>query len=517
MTDPIFALCNAVRSLGCPPNDGGLEHSRLASCTPYFLPEACVKSVVALLCSQELRHAVTTAVKSIAEGQASGCIQQLKIDVNKSLEWMKSSSLGAIGEELAQTSVPNSSVLKLSLQAELLGKGLCEIYTLILDALIVTTGNSILVGNSMKDLMAAIQPSLGFLVQNQSDMFDEFLLAVSGRKFSGHKMREYRSSMSWFFVFFFRIYISCRSLYRQSVSLMPPGSSRKASAAMGDLFTAFSGKAWLERTDWMDGGYFSWIVKPSTPLVTIIQSISDIFLQKRCAGKAHLVFVLHTMAFQRLVDLNRQIRAFEFVQERDARLAHSKLLDDGDLHTSCNGSKKLEMQISAFKQEATDLTNFVTGYLPLMVKKKQCASLSVKGDVTGMGQEMLAMDEMDTWDLAICSVDELSLPTAIWWLLCQNTDVWCSHATKKSLKKFLSLLFYHSLSCTSGFKTIREQNEQPSCHRKVTPCWISLELLTDAILYEETVRIYFVPEISLLFSILKKKFFFLFFIGSSGS
>ncbi|XP_058098841.1 uncharacterized protein LOC131243479 isoform X2 [Magnolia sinica] len=519
VNNPIFALCKAARLLIYPTDDGEMDYSRFAPSTPCLSPETRVKAVATLLCSQEFRLAISTAIKSIPEGQARGCIRQLKTDITESLEWMKISCSITVGKEPAETNRSSSGVLDLSLRAELLGKGLSELYTLILDSSTVTTGNSILVGKSIKDLMATIQVSLSSLVQNQSDNLNEFVFAITGRRLSTQKMPECETHsmmaechISFVFVFFFRIYMSCRSLYRQSISLMPPDLSKRASAAMGDLFTAYSGKDWIERTDWVDGGYFSWIIKPSTSLIAIIQSISDIFLQDNFSGYGPLVYTLHAMACQRLVDLNRQIKAFEFLQERHARVAQIQLLDDAGLRVSRKGIKKWGKHILNSKQEAADLTSFITGYLALMFTKKQ--STSVNGDSIGMSEATLGTCEDDAWDFGVSSVNEKSLPTAIWWLLCQNTDVWCPHATKKNLKKFLSLLFYHCLSSVSSFGSRGEPNkEEPGCLRKVTPHYISLELLGDTALYEET---FLCRNLTSRFCrILKKSFSPLFFLSSS--
>ena len=77
------------------------------------------------------------------------------------------------------------------------------------------------------------------------------------------------------------------------------------SAVMGDFYTAHTGMDWVEKTDWMDQGYFSWIVQPLASLPNIIQSILDLYPQDRVVTCSLLVYVLHTMALQRLVDLNR--------------------------------------------------------------------------------------------------------------------------------------------------------------------------------------------------------------------
>ncbi|KAF8405366.1 hypothetical protein HHK36_010270 [Tetracentron sinense] len=485
----IFALCKAVRFFAFHDIDGEMDYSRFVFCTPSLSPEAYVKSVAMLLCSQEFRLAIFNAIKSIPEGQASGSLHQLKMDISESLEWMKVSCSRVAGKESRKPNIGSCKKTDLNLQAELLGRGLSEVYTLILDSLTVTTGNSILVGNSLKDMMTAIRPSLSSLVAEQVDSVNEFLFSISGRRFSNHNTPECRKDFpttgpgaSWVFVFFFRLYISCRSLYRQSISFMPPDSSRKMSAAMGDLYTAYSGMDWMERTDWTDEGYFSWIIKPSASLPTIIQSVSDICLQHSIAECASVIYVLHVMALQRLVDLNRQIKAFEFLQERVVQLVQMKLTDDAGLPLSRKESRKRRRHISILRQEAAVLTSYILGYLSLMAKKVQFISTN------GEDMEAWAPHGNDAWDMVVCSLNEKSLPAAIWWIVCQNTDIWCSHATKKKLKKFLSLLICNSLShIRSSFGDAGKHNMfEPGYLRKVNVHQISLELLGDTALYEQT-------------------------------
>ncbi|XP_043709479.1 uncharacterized protein LOC122658537 [Telopea speciosissima] len=487
---PIFALSKSVRIFGFCDDDGQMSYSRFIS-APSLPSEACIRSVATLLCSPDFRLAISSAIKSIPEGQASGCIRMLKSDIVLSLEWMKVTSLRDSAGELGKANLLSNSMLVLNLQAELLGRALSEVYTIILDSSTVTTGNSILVGSSVKDLMTEICPTLGFLVGEQNESVNEFLFSVTGRRFSNHKMPDHENNLSttgtvtaWILMFFFRLYVSCRSLYRQSISLMPPDSSRKASAAMGDLFTAYSGKDWMEKTDWADDGYFSWIIKPSASLLTAIESVSKVCLLHNVAECPPLVYVFHTMAFQRIVDLNMRIKASEFSQERVVRLVQLEM-DDAGLRLSRKEKKKWKRKISILKKEASDLTSFMMAYLPLIAKREISDSLTFKG------KDACVAHENEAWDFCVSSINEKSLPTALWWSLCQNTDIWCSHASKKELKKFLSLLLYNYLYCMrSSLGDIKKQNMNESHEtgylRKVAVHQISLELLRDTVLYEET-------------------------------
>ncbi|PQQ02293.1 uncharacterized protein Pyn_25254 [Prunus yedoensis var. nudiflora] len=138
-------------------------------------------------------------------------------------------------------------------------------------------------------------------------------------------------STHWVFVFFFRLYMSCRSLSRSAMSLMPPDLSRKMSAAMGDSFTSYSGSDWIDMTDWINGEYFSWIVQPSASLPVVIQSISNIYCKDSAADSSPLTYVMHAMAVRRLVDLNRHIKSFEYLMQNNENLVQVRLLDDAGL------------------------------------------------------------------------------------------------------------------------------------------------------------------------------------------
>ena len=94
------------------------------------------------------------------------------------------------------------------------------------------------------------------------------------------------------------------------------------------------------------------------------------------------------------------------------------------------------------------------------------------------------------WDFSISSVNKKSLPTAIWWIVCQNIDVWCAYPAKEKLKMFLSLLIQSSLpSSENNFKVFEKHTTDKHGHLKaITAHQISSELLRNAVLYEQKVR-----------------------------
>ncbi|KAF5190599.1 Urb2/Npa2 family protein [Thalictrum thalictroides] len=480
---PIFALCKAVRLFGFGDNLNEIAYSRFIAGKVSSSLEVCVQPIIMLFTSQDFRTVISNAIKSIPEGQVSVCIQQLKIDISESLEWMKVTCLTP-----AESIAESCSMSALHLQAELFGRVLTEIYTLILDYSAVTTGNSILVGNTIKDLVTVVRPSLSKLVGKYPNSVSEFLVSVFGRKVfikmpvCVDNTPPLEPSSIWIFMFFFRVYMSCQILLRQSIKLMPPDLSRKTSKVTGNLMTAYCGKDWMDAVDWNDDAYFSWIIEPSDSLMNIIQSVSDSCLKDNTSACAPLAYVLHAMALQRLVDLNRKIKSFEYLHEKFARLAKKTFMDDATTRQCRKERKKYDKRISVLKQEAMDITSFLMTYLPVIVRKVH----TIFADNYDDCERHEGQKAHNAWDMSICSLTEKLQPTAIWWILCQNTDVWCAHATKKNLKKFLSCLLQNSSSFISSSENLWNQIGSPDNLRMVTLPQVSLVLLSDTVFHEES-------------------------------
>ncbi|KAK6946382.1 Nucleolar 27S pre-rRNA processing, Urb2/Npa2, C-terminal [Dillenia turbinata] len=477
VNNAIYALCKAVR-LSIMHDDG--DYQKFTSRNAFLSPEVYAKLLGKLLSSQEFRLSIFNAVKSIPEGQASGCIRDLTTDLLESLEWVKACS----SMDGRQTELGN--MLELNLSMELLGRFLSELYALVMDSLNITAGNSVLVGTSVKEMMKILCPRMGLI--SQPSNIKEFLLSVLGRTFD--RLAECKSdaldlrvSTFWVFLFFFRVYMSSRSLFRQVMSLVPPDLSRKLSATMGDSITVYSGNEWLEQNSWKQGGYFNWIVQSSASLLEIIHSVLDIYLQDNSADCSPLIFVMQNMALQRLVDLNRQISSLEYLLQHNNHIVESELMDDDGLPEECKKSKKVKGRISKLKQEAAGLTHFLMGYLSVVAKEHLVSPLDEKTCVH-------ALQEDNAWDLCVCSLDRGSLPTAVWWSMCQNADIWCNHASKKNLKKFLSHLIHTSIAYDKedldGKQKLSRIQSGPS--GKVTMHQISLEVLGDSLFFEQSVR-----------------------------
>ncbi|KAL6545974.1 hypothetical protein OROGR_009848 [Orobanche gracilis] len=85
-----------------------------------------------------------------------------------------------------------------------------------------------------------------------------------------------------------------------------------------------------------------------------------------------------------------------------------------------------------------------------------------------------------TLNFAIGSLDEKSLPAVLWWTVCHNVDIWCSHAAKKDLKIFLTLLIQVSLYC------MNDHDGHFRMHlKKVTVHQIRLEFLSNTVSFEQ--------------------------------
>ncbi|CAH1429606.1 unnamed protein product [Lactuca virosa] len=427
----VFALCKAMRRFVSSANKKESSHSK-----------SWAKSLRLILCSPELKLSIHNAVKSIPEGQVGLSIKELATDVSESLEWMK----GTL----------DNSHHNVRLKAEVLGSGLSEVYTLIVDSLVVTTGNSSLVGVSLNDLVTLISPTMSILI-SQPKGVDEFLSVVSGRKFS-NKVKSH-----WIFLFFFRLYMSSRSLYRQAITLAPPTTSKKMSEIMRDPFTAYSGNDWLEKTE-KDKGYFSWILQPSVSLLLIIEAISDVCTKESKTDLSSLTYVLNAMALQRLVDLNRLVNSLEFVIKRNEMIVSEAKEAEG-----INGkqNKRLGKRLMKLSEEARGLTSYIMGHLSLLNKSEP--------------------NYENGWDFSVASIDKKSLPSAFWCMICQNIDVWSAHSAKKKVKMFLSILLQNSLPfMKSNLKQFGEQSVVGGGNlKKVMIHEISLELLSNTMLYEE--------------------------------
>ncbi|KAL3515027.1 hypothetical protein ACH5RR_021929 [Cinchona calisaya] len=472
----MFALCKAARLLVSPLRDS-------ETCTSEFY-SLCSISLSTLLCSPEFRLSMYKGIKSIPEGQASACIQQLTVDISESLHWLSTRLQLAPGNNLSKPGCSDSGFSWFDLKAELLGRFLSEVYALVLDSMTVTAGNCNAVGGSIKDLMALMchTPSSQDLLQQ--DIMDKFFSLLSGRT-SGQVVGVENNSLScWLLLFFFRLYLSCRSLYRQVISLAPSNTSRKMSETMGDPYASYSGKDWLEGIVQNAEGYFSWIIQPSASLLTIIHNVSSTYLQDTLAGCPPLVYVLNAMTLQRLVDLNRMTKSFDYLLARNDKLIEAHVNDDTGVSLSHKRSKKWRKHLLIMKDEAAGLTKFMMLCFSSLVKDLLTISnengLSKDSSIQNLHKDI-------SWDLSVGALDQNTLPSAIWLIICQHIDIWCGHAAKKDLKKFLT----HLINCSISFGSGGNNDCRSHCTNKlghprnVTARQISLELLNDTGLYEQ--------------------------------
>nr|CAD1838108.1 unnamed protein product [Ananas comosus var. bracteatus] len=487
---PVLALCKAVRVFRVTGDAGAARYTLFIPSLPLS-SQMCLEAVATLACSQSIRAAICNSIKTMPERKAGEFIDELKEDLSETMKWIRHSSFmdgGSLDSLERNTSF--STIWDFNLKT--LGRVFSEIYSSVLDSLTITSTNSTLVGNSLESLMTAIRPSFSPLVQNQSDNINKFIPLVQNqsdniKKFiiflTGTSVADQevpdsgseRKNLSWAFVFFFRLYTSCRSLYQQSISLMPPDLARKASELMGSLFSVCHGTEWTDKSNYVDEGYFSWIVKPSISLLDFIKYFRDASFNRSYEDCGPLVYVLHIMALQRLNNLNRKIQAFTFLLDGSRRLFKMQKQRDKDTR---KGSKRWKRLLTACSLEAAHLTGFMTHYIQLLFPDRKRTKT--------VDTQILSSSNEDAWDVSVCSLNENSLSVGIWWLLCQNIDVWCSHASKKDLKYFLTHLLIYGLACEKN-KGIKKNGASQLLHKEVSLRHISLELLCDTILYDQTV------------------------------
>lgn len=484
MDSSIFSLCRALRhSLSL--NGESETYTPLPSCSTYS------NALSMLLCSSKFRISLTNAIEAIPEGRASGCIQQLSSDIKESLEWIKCvHQLAGLGE--IEKSNPHScDVLQFHLRAELLGKVLSEVYITILDSITVTSGNSYLVGGSLKNLLEVIRPILSSLVSRQRDSSNEICFLVDGRILSKSTGCD-NASICWILVAFLRLVLYSRSLFRQAISLMPPGASKKMSRVMGDSFIISCGNNRVKMTDSATEGFFSWINEHSATVLNVIHSNSDICIQDSAVLYSPLVYVLNSMALQRLVDLNRLIQSSGYTHNWNQTQDETKLKDVTDLSPYHERLMKHEECDTEMRKEAAGLTEFMMGFLPSIAKDLTSALLFDSGTDDTLVQGSHSNDALD---FSVGSLDEKSSPYTLWWIMCKNVDVWCSHAAKNDLKNFLTVLIQASLLCIDEYNGhSRTHNMSNPLHlKKVTANQIALEVLSNTALYKQRVRSHYFP------------------------
>ncbi|CAI9104701.1 OLC1v1003429C2 [Oldenlandia corymbosa var. corymbosa] len=462
VNNSIFALSKAVRLLASALVENELYRSH--SYSSYST------SLSGLICSAKFRLSVSNAIKTIPEGQSSACIHLLTSDIAESLNWLNA--------QLQSCHSSNS--------AELLGRILAELYTLILDSVIVTSGNSVTVGRSIEKLVSLISYSSTSKDSLQPDVMEKFFCVVSGGTHSWGASFDEDSVLCWILVFFFRLYLSSRSLYQEVISLVPPDLSIKMSNTMG-VHTAYSGKDWLEGIFQYEEGYFFWINKPSATLLSIMHNVSNIYLQENLGTCPPLVYVLNALSIQRIIDLNGRLNSLEYLLAQKDKLEDSMPDDDSEISLLQKRTKKWRKCLLKMKQEASGLTKHIMHWLSSLIK-----SYPVSASYSNTLRENSSVCELQhkhnaSWDISIGSLNLRSLQSSIWWIACQHVDIWCGHADKRDLQNFLTCLIGSGLSSGSPQMNKCRSNgdDELSDMENLTIHHISLELLSDIGHYEQ--------------------------------
>ena len=325
---------------------------------PSVYCEERAKILRIVLCSHEFRLSIYNAIKFIPEEQVSGFIQLLTADVSESLVWMDGDCSTNARTKPGELGSDNCSFPCFKLKAEVLGRSLSELYSLILDSVTATTGNSTLVGVAVKDLIGEIRPNMQCLVGVQSDSVYSFMSTLTGRTITMEdECKHVCMSTPWVVVFFFRLYMSSKSLNRQVLNLVPPDISRNLLRSMGD--------SWLVRTSKKDKGYFSWIVQPAASLPSTIKEVLRICNRNSSADYPSLIYVLITMTFQRLVDLNRLIKSNKYSQCKKIKKQEQQVSD-----LIINNDE----EVSNLMHEAQELTSFLVEYIPILDENQLIAN-----------------------------------------------------------------------------------------------------------------------------------------------
>ncbi|XP_074312982.1 uncharacterized protein LOC141648325 [Silene latifolia] len=463
----LSALCRGLRHLAFYQVNDEMKSLEVSPSDLSINGDKFAKSGHLLLSAQQFRLAICNAIKSIPEGQANEYVQILSADISDSLEWMKVACSSADEHEFGDAKFRH----KCSVKAEILGMVFSEIYSLILDSIPVTTGNSYRTGVSLENLIGLLGPSMSLLVDPEQDGLDPFIFSVWGITSQSdilNSKKGLQNEAPCLLLFFFRLYASCRSLYRQTLSLMPPKFTKKMSGMMADLSTAYSGDDMLEMTDFENEGYFSWVVRPSSSLLSMMNALKGSIIMQETSAYHSLIYVLHIMTLQKLGDLKRQIQCVEYIVQRSENVISSKLLDDADLSGLRKKKRKQDKFLSGLKQEAACLTGFIMEHISAIDDGKSGIYM-----------------EFGSWDLGVCTVNEKTLYTALWWIICQNIDIWCHYATKKDLKLFLSQLIFNSLTDERDENFEEISRNYTGGEMNVTKCKISQDLLCDTNFYDQ--------------------------------
>ncbi|KAJ1298318.1 hypothetical protein BS78_01G443600 [Paspalum vaginatum] len=452
----IFRLCDAVRAFRAGGPDAGHSSFPVAS----IPSDECLESLTTLLSSEKLMGAICTSIKSMPQGQSSRCIEELTSDLTETLNWMRGCSMEDDLNKLGGPSISRRSLF--CQKAEFLGRHLSEIYASVLNSITVTASNSALVGKSVERLVNSFQPNFSHLVRSESKDPSGFISSIMGACLSKKQHANWQKIPSFprIYDFFFRLYISCRSLYQECIGLMPPDLATGATKSVGNPFISCSGKEWTNPANILGKGYFALIVENSNSLLDVIESLSE-SIPRKYASFVPLVYTFHVMALQRLNDLNRQIKAFQFLLEDDAWQ-----LDKKDV-----GSTQLLMDSCSL--EAARLTKFMMSYVKLLS--------------SGQTGPFGCYEVSGSWDLSVCSLDEGSFSIAAWRLLCENIDVWSIHASKKDLKNFFSNLIRFSFIQKRCSTDMEETNDTQSLYRGMTLHSISVGVLCDTVIYDQKV------------------------------
>lgn len=103
----------------------------------------------------------------------------------------------------------------------------------------------------------------------------------------------------------------------------------------------------------------------------------------------------------------------------------------------------------------------------------------------------LGLRDYSSPDFAVGYLDLKFLPLTLWWIICEDIDLWCSHAAKKDMKKFITILIEAFLSCESD-KIVHIDicnADKANFFKRVAAHQIALKFLSNTIAHEQRVRV----------------------------
>ncbi|XP_002978983.2 uncharacterized protein LOC9659607 [Selaginella moellendorffii] len=366
-------LFSSVKSLG---PDEGLQ---------FLSPSLFAQGLKSFFCDPLLLNALRKMIENMPEAQAPEVVNMVSRDALETLRMINSTDV--------------------VVEAVVMASG--ELHAQILENLNITSTNAYQVGVNVRQLVNSVVAE---------PLFD-LLVKISKGKVK--KLAEWAGLKAFFLL---RLYLICRMLHRQCISLMAPLKAGKAAEAAHELHLDSLEIDWMEiALEPQDLSTFSWIGQATS--VTAL--INGLLLVTRKKSFPSLYYLMDLLAIQRLSDLQRYIQSVEYFE---AKLTSSSV-EDPVLHSLDsvdyqNGKSSSEGDVRQllldFKAEAKDL-------VVLLLDGGTSCSLKEIGETV-----------ITSWNGVVVMLTEESMPSARWQLISRTIDLWSRYASRKCLTSCLS-------------------------------------------------------------------------------